>query len=256
VAISSWRVGGLRQVSACGRSRDVDPGLSVGRHRELQDGDEGRRPLRRGFADSGDPATAEHRRGDRRWCLFRRSARSSTLSRDPVGARRRRALAYPRRDRLPRHRSQPLSDRSNRVLRDETEPPSLASVLAAVVALLAAALALAGAAALILPTHTPGARYSKVTQATISSTICVKGSTATIRPPSAYTSALKEAQLVEWHYADKNPAHYGDAVAQAGPISEALRQAESGPARESADPLSPAQKGVVPRRLAWKSESS
>ena len=38
-----------------------------------------------------------------------------------------------------------------------------------------AALALAGATALILPTHTPGARYSKVTQATIATTICKKG---------------------------------------------------------------------------------
>jgi hypothetical protein len=51
-------------------------------------------------------------------------------------------------------------------------------------------------ATLILPTHTPGARYSKVTQGTIKTTICVKGWTATIRPPSSYTSALKRVQLV------------------------------------------------------------
>jgi len=75
-------------------------------------------------------------------------------------------------------------------------------------AALPAALALAGAIALILPTHTPGARYSKVTQATISSTICVMGWTATIRPPASYTNALKRAQLAEWHYADQNPTHY------------------------------------------------
>jgi hypothetical protein len=74
--------------------------------------------------------------------------------------------------------------------------------------LLVAALALAGATALILPTHTPGARYSKVTQATISRTICVRGWTGTIRPPASYTSALKRAQLALWHYADQNPAHY------------------------------------------------
>src|SRR5438046_8611580 len=80
--------------------------------------------------------------------------------------------------------------------------------LAAVAAPLAAALALAGATALILPTHTPGVRYSKVTQATISKTICVKGWTATIRPPTSYTNALKKAQLAEWHYADQNPSHY------------------------------------------------
>jgi hypothetical protein len=63
-------------------------------------------------------------------------------------------------------------------------------------------------ATLILPTHTPGARYSKVTQGTIKTTICVKGWTATIRPPSSYTSALKRVQLVVWQYADTNQAHY------------------------------------------------
>jgi len=77
--------------------------------------------------------------------------------------------------------------------------------LAVVTALLGAALALGAATALILPTHTPGARYSKVTQATISSTICKKGWTATIRRPAGYTNALK---LAEWHYADQNPSHY------------------------------------------------
>jgi hypothetical protein len=68
--------------------------------------------------------------------------------------------------------------------------------------------ALAGSNSLILPTHTPGARYSKVTQATISKTICVKGWTDTVRPPSSYTSALKRVQLVVWQYADTNQAHY------------------------------------------------
>jgi hypothetical protein len=63
-------------------------------------------------------------------------------------------------------------------------------------------------ATLILPTHTPGARYSKVTQATISTTICKTGWTATIRPPTSYTNALKKAQLAEWHYADQTPSHY------------------------------------------------
>ncbi len=85
---------------------------------------------------------------------------------------------------------------------------ALLVLLTAVVALLGAALAVASATALILPTHTPGARYSKVTQATISKTICVKGWTATVRPPAAYTNALKKAQLAEWHYADQNPSHY------------------------------------------------
>ena len=62
---------------------------------------------------------------------------------------------------------------------------ALLAALAAVAALLGAAVALAGATALILPTHTPGARYSKVTQATIASTICKSGWTKTIRPTSS-----------------------------------------------------------------------
>jgi hypothetical protein len=43
---------------------------------------------------------------------------------------------------------------------------------------------------------------------TISSTVCVKGWTKTIRPPASYTSALKKQQLAEWGYADQNLAHY------------------------------------------------
>ena len=79
----------------------------------------------------------------------------------------------------------------------------LLAFVAAVAGLLAAT-GLAGATALILPM----ARYSNVTQATISSTICKTGWTATIRPPASYTNALKRAQLAEWHYADQNPSHY------------------------------------------------
>jgi hypothetical protein len=85
------------------------------------------------------------------------------------------------------------------------------SLLIALVAfLLLAAAALSGASAqtLILPTHTPGVRYSQVTQATIGKTVCVNGWTKTIRPPASYTNALKRAQLAEWHYADQNPSHY------------------------------------------------
>jgi hypothetical protein len=84
----------------------------------------------------------------------------------------------------------------------------LVAHLAVFAALLGAAIALAGVTALILPTHTLGARYYKVKQATISSTVCVKGWTKTIRPPVSYTSSLKKQQLAEWGYADQNPSHY------------------------------------------------
>ena len=67
---------------------------------------------------------------------------------------------------------------------------------------------LALARPLILPTHTPGARYARVTQATVTSTICRAGWTATIRPPVTYTNALKARQLAAWRYTDRNPGDY------------------------------------------------
>ena len=45
------------------------------------------------------------------------------------------------------------------------------------------------------PVRTPGATNTNVTQADIDSTICVKGWTATIRPPATYTTGLKKQQL-------------------------------------------------------------
>jgi hypothetical protein len=45
------------------------------------------------------------------------------------------------------------------------------------------------------PKRTPGAINPDVTQDTIASTICVSGWTATVRPPSSYTTALKQRQL-------------------------------------------------------------
>jgi hypothetical protein len=45
---------------------------------------------------------------------------------------------------------------------------------------------------------TPGVRNPDVTQSTIGSTICVSGWTATIRPPSSYTTALKNKQKIDY----------------------------------------------------------
>jgi hypothetical protein len=55
----------------------------------------------------------------------------------------------------------------------------------------------AGGTAVLLasPTLTPGALNPDVTQTTIRSTICVRGWTRTVRPPSDYTSTLKREQL-------------------------------------------------------------
>ncbi|MGC8633756.1 MAG: hypothetical protein ACP5VP_03705 [Candidatus Limnocylindrales bacterium] len=58
------------------------------------------------------------------------------------------------------------------------------------------------------PSLTPGATYPAVTQATIRTTICVTGWTATVRPPSSYTTALKRTQLVLYGDTDRNLADY------------------------------------------------
>jgi hypothetical protein len=55
---------------------------------------------------------------------------------------------------------------------------------------------------------TPGATNPAVTQASIGTTICVSGWTATIRPLSSYTTALKRTQIVAYGYADANLADY------------------------------------------------
>jgi len=58
------------------------------------------------------------------------------------------------------------------------------------------------------PKCTPGAVDPRVTQVNIHATICVSGYTATIRPPSAYTEALKTQQIKEYGYVDTNLADY------------------------------------------------
>jgi hypothetical protein len=58
------------------------------------------------------------------------------------------------------------------------------------------------------PALTPGSVNPNVTEENLDSTVCLRGWTATVRPPSAYTSALKLAQILEYGYADRSPSHY------------------------------------------------
>ena len=58
------------------------------------------------------------------------------------------------------------------------------------------------------PTLTPGAINPYVTQANIHQTVCMKGYTKTIRPPTHFTNKLKKRQIREYGYADRNPKHY------------------------------------------------
>jgi len=57
------------------------------------------------------------------------------------------------------------------------------------------------------PTLTPGALNPDVTQATIRATICSRGWTKTVRPPSSFTSALKLVQMRQYGFAG-GPADY------------------------------------------------
>ncbi|PWG15520.1 hypothetical protein DF268_01645 [Streptomyces sp. V2] len=58
------------------------------------------------------------------------------------------------------------------------------------------------------PSCQPGALNPDVTQDTIGSTICVSGWTATVRPSSSYTTALKKQQIVEYGYSDTSTSDY------------------------------------------------
>jgi hypothetical protein len=63
---------------------------------------------------------------------------------------------------------------------------------------------------------TPGATSTDVNQATIQSTICVSGYTShstrsdgtPVRPPVVYTDNLKRQGIIDYGYADTNPADY------------------------------------------------
>ena len=58
------------------------------------------------------------------------------------------------------------------------------------------------------PELTPGATNPAVTPATFRATICVAGWTATVRPPSSYTTALKREQIAAYGYSDARLADY------------------------------------------------
>ncbi|MFL9911889.1 hypothetical protein [Paraburkholderia sp. RL17-337-BIB-A] len=58
------------------------------------------------------------------------------------------------------------------------------------------------------PALTPGVINPDVTQANISSTVCVRGWTKTVRPPASYTKRLKKFQIRQYGYADADPRDY------------------------------------------------
>jgi hypothetical protein len=65
-------------------------------------------------------------------------------------------------------------------------------------------------AVLASPSRTPGVLNPAVTQATIRSTICVRGWTATVRPPTSYTSTLKVRQMADYGESGQTSAYQED----------------------------------------------
>lgn len=55
---------------------------------------------------------------------------------------------------------------------------------------------------------TPGSINPNVTQENIQETICKAGWTATVRPPTSYTSKLKIEMIAQYGYSDTDPSHY------------------------------------------------
>ncbi|WP_432931466.1 hypothetical protein ACQPZZ_11580 [Microbispora sp. CA-135349] len=58
------------------------------------------------------------------------------------------------------------------------------------------------------PKCQPGARDPKVTQATITSTICTAGYSRKAAPPASYTNALRLTQIAQYGHTDRKPSHY------------------------------------------------
>jgi hypothetical protein len=88
----------------------------------------------------------------------------------------------------------------------------LATALAlAVVAFVLVLAQRAGAPSIVAdPVRTPGVLNPDVTQATIGTTICVRGWTRSVRPPTDYTSALKLSQMRAYRETGQPSAYQED----------------------------------------------
>jgi hypothetical protein len=84
------------------------------------------------------------------------------------------------------------------------------ALLAAVVVLFAHGHAHGAPSILADPVRTPGVLNPDVTQANIRSTICRRGWTSTIRPPSSYTDELKRKQMRQYGEAGSLSAYQED----------------------------------------------
>lgn len=60
------------------------------------------------------------------------------------------------------------------------------------------------------PVCTPGVIDPAVTADNVGSTICVRGYTATVRPPASYTSAIKRQQMSDYGFTDAINLHEED----------------------------------------------
>lgn len=93
-----------------------------------------------------------------------------------------------------------------------TPRPALTALLLGLCAVAPTAAAGAGLAPLVetLPSTVgvPGTTDPRVTQANIDTTICVRGHSASVRPPVSYTEPLKRKMIARLGYADRRLSHY------------------------------------------------
>ena len=136
-------------------------------------------------------------------------------------------------------------------------------LLAAAAALVAVALVLqlghrSQASVVADPLRTPGVVNPNVTQENISSTICKRGWTATIRPPVDYTNALKRRQMRAYGETGPLSAYQEDHLGRETrrPAYEAALRAADGSGGNAvatlAQPLSPSAARI---RASFAAES-
>lgn len=87
------------------------------------------------------------------------------------------------------------------------------------------------------PNISPWAVNLKITQDNIHETICVKGYSKTVRPPTWYTNKLNKIQIKQYGYADTDPRDY--------------EQDHVVPISLAGDPTDPENEYPQPRNSEW-----
>ena len=79
------------------------------------------------------------------------------------------------------------------------------------------------------PVRTPGVLNPEVRQETIGDTICTRGWTRTVRPPTSYTNALKLRQMQEYGVGGDPSGYQEDHLSVSSLVETRPTRATSGP---------------------------